>query len=80
MDFYSYISLSQLRSHFENCIASDEYCTNYYQIYQLRHINGNYIYGSDSDYSRFRVSEQIRFMRSIKHRDQIALLNINSNL
>ena len=80
MDFYSYISLSQLRSHFENCIASAEYRTNYYSIYQLRYINGNYIYGSDSEYSRFRVSEQIRFMRSIKHRDQIALLNINSNL
>lgn len=80
MDFYRYIGLSQLRSHFENCIASAEYRTNYYSIYQLRHINGNYIYGSDSEYSRFRVSEQIRFERSIKHRDQIALLNINSNL
>lgn len=80
MDFYRYIGLSQLRSHYENCIASAEYCTNYYSIYQLRHINGNYIYGFDSEYSRFRVSEQIRFERSIKHRDQIALLNINSNL
>lgn len=80
MDFYSYLELSRLRSHFENCIASAEYRTNYYSIYQLRHINGNYIYGSDSEYSRFRVSEQIRFLRSIKHRDQIALLNINSNL
>ena len=28
----------------------------------------------------FPVSEQIRFERSIKHRDEIALLNINSNL
>jgi hypothetical protein len=45
-----------------------------------RHINGSYIYASDSEYSRFRVSEQIRFERSIKHRDEIALLNINSNL
>lgn len=80
MDFYSYLALSQLRSHFENCITSSEYCTNYYNIYQLCHINGNYIYGSDSEFSRFRVSEQIRFLRSIKHRDQIALLNINSNL
>lgn len=79
-DFYSYIELSRLRSHFENCIASDEYRTNYYTIYQLRYINGDYIYGSDSEYSRFRVSAQIRFLRSIKHRDQIALLNINSNL
>lgn len=80
MDFYSHIALTQLRSHFENCIASDEYCTNYYKIYQLRNINGCYIYDSDSEFSRFRVSEQIRFERSIKHRDQIALLNINSNL
>lgn len=80
MDFYSYMELSRLRSHYENCIASAEYRTNYYSIYQLRHINGNYIYGSDSEYSRFFVSEQIRFLRSIKHRDQIALLNINSNL
>lgn len=80
MDFFRYIGLSQLRSHYENCIASAEYRINYYSIYQLRQINGSYIYGSDSEYSRFRVSEQIRFMRSIKHRDQIALLNINSNL
>lgn len=80
LDFYSYIALSQLRSHFENCITSSEYCTNYYNIYKLRYINGNYIYGSVSEFSRFRVSEQIRFERSIKHRDQIALLNINSNL
>lgn len=80
MDFYSYLELSRLRSHFENCIASAEYCTNYYSIYQLRSINGNYIYCSDSEYSRFCVSEQIRFLRSIKHRDQIALLNINSYL
>lgn len=79
-DFYSYLELSRLRSHFENCIVSDEYFTNYYKIYQLRHVNCNYIYGSDSEFSRFRVSEQIRFERSIKHRDQIALLNINSNL
>lgn len=80
MDFYKYKALSQLRSHYENCIDSSEYFINYYNIYQLFHINGNYIYGSDSEYSRFRVSEQIRFERSIKHRDQIALLNINSNL
>lgn len=80
MDFYSYKALSQLRTHFEKCISSSEYCTNYYNIYQLGCINGDYIYGSDSEYSRFRVSEQIRFLRSIKHRDEIALLNINSNL
>lgn len=80
IDFFSYLDLSCLRSHFENCIASAEYCTNYYNIYQLRYINCNYLYGSDSEFSRFRVSEQIRFERSIKHRDQIALLNINSNL
>ncbi len=80
MDFYSYMELSRLRSHYENCIAFANYCTNYYSIYQLRHINGSYIYDSDSEFSRFRVSEQIRFERSIKHRDQIALLNINSNL
>lgn len=80
MDFYSYKALSQLRSHFENCIDSSEYCQNYYRIYQLGHIDGSYVYGSDSEFSRFRVSEQIRFLRSIKHRDEIALLNINSNL
>lgn len=80
LDFYSYIELSRLRSHYENCIVSDDYRINYYSIYQLRHINCNYLYGSDSEFSRFRVSEQIRFERSIKHRDQIALLNINSNL
>lgn len=80
MEFYKYMDLSCLRSHFENCLASKDYCTNYYNIYQLRHINGSYIYGSDSEYSRFVVSEQIRFLRSIKHRDEIALLNINSNL
>ena len=80
LDFYSYVELSRLRSHFENCLLSSEYCTNYYSIYELRHINGSYVYGRDSEFSRFRVSEQIRFERSIKHRDQIALLNINSNL
>ena len=80
MDFYSYIDLSRLRAHYENCIASSEYCTNYYNIYKLRYIDGSYIYGSDSEYSRFKLSEQVRFSRSIKHRDQIALLNINSNL
>ena len=80
MEFYKYMDLSCLRSHFENCLDSKEYCTNYYNIYQLRHINGSYVYGSDSEYSRFVVSEQIRFLRSIKHRDEIALLNINSNL
>lgn len=79
-EFYKYMDLSCLRSHFENCLESKEYCTNYYNIYQLRSINGSYIYGFDSEYSRFCVSEQIRFLRSIKHRDQIALLNINSNL
>lgn len=79
MDFYKYIGLSRLRSHYENC-QDAEYRTNYYNIYQLSHIDGSYIYGSDSEYSRFCVSEQIRFLRSIKHRDQIALLNINSNL
>ena len=77
--FYKYIGLSRLRSHYENC-DSVEYRTNYYKIYQLRYIDGSYIYGSDSEFSRFRISEQIRSLRSIKHRDQIALLNINSNL
>lgn len=80
IDFYSYMDLSHLRAHFENCLASSEYCSNYYSIYQLWHINGSYIYEKDSEFSRFCVSEKIRFMRSIKHRDQIALLNINSNL
>lgn len=79
LDFYKFIGLSRLRSHYENC-ASVEYRTNYYNIYKLRYIDGSYIYGSDSEYSRFCISEQIRFSRSIKHRDQIALLNINSNL
>lgn len=79
LDFYKYIGLSQLRSHFENC-SSDEYRTNYYSIYKLRGIDGSYIYDSDSEYSRFKLSEQIRFLRSIKHRDKIALLNIHSNL
>ena len=80
LDFYSYMDLSRLRSHFEECISNNEYCTNYYSIYELGHINGSYVYGKDSEFARFRVSEQIRFLRSIKHRDQIALLNINSNL
>lgn len=79
MDFYKFIGLSRLRSHYENCDFED-YCTNYYKIYQLRFIDSSYIYGSDSEYSRFCVSEQIRFLRSVKHRNQIALLNINSNL
>lgn len=79
IDFYKYIGLSRLRQHYENC-ESTEYRVNYYKIYSLRSIDGSYIYGSDSEYSRFCVSEQIRFLRSIKHRDEIALLNINSNL
>lgn len=79
LDFYKFIGLSRLRSHYENC-ESAEYRTNYYNIYKLRCIDCSYLYGSDSEYSRFCVSEQIRFLRSIKHRDQIALLNINSNL
>ena len=80
LDFYSYMDLSRLRSHFEECISNNVYCSNYYRIYKLGKINGSYIYGEDSEFSRFRVSEQIRFLRSIKHRDQIALFNINSNL
>ncbi len=80
LEFYKYTALSQLRQHYENCTTSAEYCSNYYNIYQLRYINGSYVYDSDSEYSRFCISEQIRFQRSIKHRDQIALLNINSNL
>lgn len=80
IDFYRYIELSRLRSHYENCIISSEYCTNYYSIYGLDGIDSSYLTSSDSEFSRFKVSEKIRFLRSIKHRDQVALLNINSNL
>lgn len=80
IDFYKYIELSRLRSHYENCIISSQYCTNYYSIYGLDGIDSSYLTSVDSEFSRFKVSEQIRFLRSIKHRDQIALLNINSNL
>ncbi len=79
-DFYKYIELSRLRSHYENCINSAEYSKNYYSIYGFDGINSSYLTSSDSEFSRFKLSEQIRFLRSIKHRDQIALLNINSNL
>lgn len=79
LDFYKFKGLSQLRSHFENCTI-DEYRLNYYKIHNLRNINCSYIYSSDTEYSRFCLSEQIRYLRSIKHRDKIALLNINSNL
>lgn len=79
-DFYKYLELSRLRSHYEHCIDSVEYCANYYSIYCLDGIDSSYLTSSDSEFSRFKVSEQIRFLRSIKHRDQVALLNINSNL
>ena len=79
-DFYKYLALSRLRTHYENCVNSSEYCTNYYSIYGLDGIDSSYLTSSDSEFSRFKLSEQIRFLRSIKHRDQIALLNINSYL
>lgn len=79
-DFYTHIELSRLRSHYESCIDSSEYCNNYYDIYRLGGIDSSYLNSNDSEFSRFKLSEQIRFLRSIKHRDQIALLNINSNL
>lgn len=80
LDFYKHLELSRLRSHYENCIDSVEYCTNYYNIYGLDGIDSSYLTTSDSEFARFKLSEQIRFLRSIKHRDQISLLNINSNL
>ena len=79
-NFYKHIELSRLRSHFENCINSSEYCNNYYKIYCLDGIDSSYINSTDSEFSRFKLSEQVRFLRSIKHRDKIALLNINSHL
>lgn len=79
-DFYKHLELSRLRSHYQNCINSVEYCINYYSIYGFDGINSSYLNSSDSEFSRFKLSEQIRFLRSIKHRDQIALSNINSNL
>ena len=79
-DFYKHLELSRLRSHYESCIESVEYCNNYYKIYSLDGIDFSYIYSTDSEFSRFKLSEQVRFLRSIKHRDEIALLNINSNL
>ena len=79
-DFYTHIELSRLRSHYEFCIDSPEYCNNYYDIYRLDGIDSSYLNSSDSEFSRFKLSEQVRFLRSIKHRDEIALLNINSNL
>lgn len=79
-DFYKHLELSRLRSHYESCIESVEYCKNYYNIYSLDGIDFSYLLSSDSEFSRFKLSEQVRFQRSIKHRNQIALLNINSNL
>ena len=79
-NFYKHLDLSRLRSHYENCIQSSEYCVNYYKIYRLGCIDASYLSDSDSEFSRFKLSEQVRFLRSIKHRDEIALLNINSNL
>ena len=79
-DFYKHLELSRLRSHYEFCIESAEYCNNYYNIYLPDGINSSYLTSSDSEFSRFKLSEQVRFLRSIKHREQIALLNINSNL
>lgn len=79
-DFYTYIELSRLRSHFESCIDSAEYCNNYYKIYCIDGIDSSYLTSTDSEFARFKLSEQVRFLRSIKHRDQIALLNINSYL
>lgn len=79
-DFYSHLELSRLRSHYESCLDSVEYCNNYYKIYTIHGIDCSYLNSSDSEFTRFKLSEQVRFLRSIKHRDQIALLNINSNL
>lgn len=79
-DFYTHIELSRLRSHYESCIDSAEYRTNYYKIYTVHGVDSSYLYTSDSEFARFKLSEQVRFLRSIKHRDQIALLNINSYL
>lgn len=79
-DFYKYLELSRLRSHYESCIESAEYCNNYYKIYRLDGIDTSYVFSTDSEFSRFKLSEHVRFLRSIKHRDQVALLNINSNL
>ena len=79
-DFYKHLELSRLRSHYEHCVESSEYCNNYYHIYCLDGIDASYLVGTNSEFSRFKLSEQVRFQRSIKHRNQIALLNINSNL
>lgn len=79
-DFYKHLELSRLRSHYESCIESTEYCNNFYKIYCLDGVDFSYLYSTDSEFSRFKLSEQVRFLRSIKHRDEIALLNINSNL
>lgn len=79
-DFYKHIELSRLRSHYEHCVDSDEYRSNYYKINRLGAIDSSYLFSTDSEFSRFKLSEQVRFLRSIKHRDEIALLNINSNL
>lgn len=79
-DFYKHIELSRLRSHYEYCMSSDEYRSNYYKIYRPDGIDASYMFSTDSEFGRFKLSEQVRFLRSIKHRDEIALLNINSYL
>lgn len=75
--FYSFKNLSVLYQHFDNC-SDSSYRSLYYQTYLPFRLDDSY--QLSKEFSDFTLSEKVRFYRSIKHRDTVALNNVDSNL
>ena len=63
--------------HFDNC-SDSRYRSIYYQTYSLHGLDSRYL--ATREFADFTLSEKVRFVHSIKHRNEVALNNIDSNL
>ena len=77
LKFYRFKNLGVLRLHFDNC-SDSLYRSIYYQTYSFHGLDSRYL--ATSEFADFTLSEKVRFVSSIKHRDEVALNNIDSNL
>lgn len=75
--FYSFKNLSVLYQHFDNC-SDNSYRSLYYSTYLPHRLDSSYL--NSKEFADFTLSEKVRFYRSIKHRNVVALNNVSSNL
>ena len=87
--WYSYVDLSTLRTHYEQCEMDPYYARLYYKAYadEFNPANRKFPYAlsylhdkSDSCFLAFSFDETVKAYKSIKHREQVEFIKNNINL